>query len=120
MKHASYHVLRVGLGITFLWIGILIIQNPLSWFENLLPWPQNLLDGWAIYIMYIIASMDLLIGLLLLVDIMLWLVALIGALHLITALFATGITALTVHDITLIAALIAVFLESKGPSKYLG
>lgn len=119
MKHASYHVLRVGLGITFLWIGILIIQNPTSWSSYLLPWSKDLLDGWAIPIMYVIAGFDLLIGLLLLLDALLWLVAIVGILHLIVALLATGITALTVHDITLIAALIAIYLESKGPSKYL-
>lgn len=118
MKHASYHILRVGLGITFLWIGILIIQNPAAWFDYLLPWSKNLLDGWAINIMYLIASSDLLIGLLLLVDAMLWLVTIIGILHLLAALLATGITALTVHDITLIAALIAVYIEGKNTNRY--
>lgn len=118
MKHASYHILRIGLGITFLWIGILIIQNPSAWFNYLLPWSKSLLDGWATHIMYVIAGLDLLIGLLLLVDTMIWLVALIGILHLFMALLATGITALTVHDIALIAALIAIYLEAKNTSRY--
>jgi hypothetical protein len=31
MIKTSFHILRVGLAITFLWIGVLIFKNPESW-----------------------------------------------------------------------------------------
>ncbi|MCC6643374.1 DoxX family membrane protein [Candidatus Peregrinibacteria bacterium] len=117
MKHYSYHILRVGLGITFLWIGILILQNPALWFSSMLPWAQNAFGQFQHPIMYAVAGLDLLVGLLLLVDAFLWLVALIGIIHLITALVASGINATTVHDLALIAALMTIYLESKS-NKY--
>jgi uncharacterized membrane protein YkgB len=31
MKKTSYHILRVGVAITFLWIGVLIFKQPEAW-----------------------------------------------------------------------------------------
>ena len=31
MNRTSFHILRVGLAVTFLWIGILILKNPEAW-----------------------------------------------------------------------------------------
>jgi len=43
MKKTSFHFLRVGLAITFLWIGILIFKNPEAWGGYLEPWAVGLL-----------------------------------------------------------------------------
>ncbi len=43
MSKASFHILRVGLAVTFLWIGVLIFKQPEAWMGYLQPWVVKLL-----------------------------------------------------------------------------
>lgn len=112
MKKTSFHVLRVGLAITFLWIGILILKNPEAWSGYLQPWAAGLLPIPISQAMLGTAILDIIIGALLLVDFLTWLAALVGAIHLVIVLTVSGITDITVRDIGLLVATLALMIDS--------
>lgn len=107
MKTSAFHILRVGVAITFLWIGILILRDPEAWGLYIQPWAEGLLPLPLKEIMIGTALFDIVIGALLLIGVLTWLAALIGALHLALVLAVSGINPITVRDIGLLAAAIA-------------
>ena len=102
MTKTSFHILRIGLAITFLWIGVLIFRNPESWGGYLQPWAQKLLPFPLEQAMMGTAILDILIGFFLLIGVLTWLAALAGAIHLIVVLTVSGINEITVRDIGLL------------------
>lgn len=104
--------MRVGLAITFLWIGILIFRAPETWGGYLQPWAAGLLPLPLDQAMKGTAFLDIAIGIFLLIDWKTWLAALVAAVHLIIVLATSGITDITVRDIGLLAAAIAIMVES--------
>mgnify|MGYP001558659262 CR=1 FL=1 len=112
MKKTSFHFLRVGLAITFLWIGILIFKNPESWGGYLQPWVYELLPIPLEQAMIGTAILDIIIGTFLLVDFLPWLAALVGAIHLVIVLTVSGITDITVRDIGLLVGALALMIDS--------
>jgi uncharacterized membrane protein YphA (DoxX/SURF4 family) len=112
MTKTSFHILRVGVAITFLWIGILIFKNPESWGGYLQPWAAGLLPLPLEKAMIGTAILDILIGFFLLIDFLTWLAAFFGTIHLIIVLAVSGITDITVRDIGLLAAIIVLLIDS--------
>ena len=112
MKKTPFHFLRVGLAITFLWIGILIFKNPEAWGGYLQPWATGLLPIPLAQAMIGTAILDIAIGIFLLADIFTWLAALFGAAHLVVILMVSGITDITVRDIGLLAGTLALMIDS--------
>jgi uncharacterized membrane protein len=112
MKKTSFHFLRVGLAITFLWIGVLIFKNPEAWGGYLQPWAAGLLPIPLTQAMIGTAILDIIIGLFLLFDFVPWLAAFVGAVHLIVVLTVSGITDITVRDIGLLVAALALMIDS--------
>lgn len=112
MQQLPYHVLRVGLAITFLWIGILIFRNPEAWSGYLQPWAAKLMPIPLTQAMMGTAILDIIIGFLLLINVLTWLVATIGAIHLVIVLFVSGINAITVRDIGLLAGALALAISA--------
>ncbi len=118
MNKTSFHILRVGLAVTFLWIGILIFKQPEAWGGYLAPWAFNLLPVSLPQAMMGTAILDIAIGVLLLFDSLVWLAALIGTIHLIIVLTVSGITDITVRDIGILAATVALMVDSL-PEKFI-
>jgi uncharacterized membrane protein YphA (DoxX/SURF4 family) len=112
MKNSTYHIVRVGLGITFLWIGILIFRDPIAWGGFLRPWASDLLTVPLEQAMIGTAVLDFLIGFFLIVDYFTWIAATLGAVHLVIVLTVSGIDEVTVRDIGLLAAAIALIPAS--------
>lgn len=112
MEKTSFHILRVGLAITFLWIGVLIFKQPEVWSGYLQPWAAELLPVPVAQAMIGTAVLDIVIGVLLLLDFLTWLGATLGAVHVIVVLVSSGITDITVRDIGLLAAAAAVAIDS--------
>ena len=112
MNRISFHLLRVGLAITFLWIGILIFKNPEAWSGYLQPWAIELMPIPLPQAMIGTAILDIIIGALLLIDVFTWLAALVGAIHLIIVLAVSGITDITVRDIGLLVGGLALMIDS--------
>lgn len=115
MKQTSSNILRVGLAITFLWIGILILKNPEAWGGYLQPWAANLLVVPLKTVMIGTAILDITIGFFLLIGVFTWLAALVASGHLLIVLIVSGINVITVRDIGLLAATIALFVNSFSP-----
>ncbi|MBI2635725.1 DoxX family membrane protein [Candidatus Peregrinibacteria bacterium] len=111
MKASSSTILRVGVGITFLWIGILIYRAPDDWAALIQPWAAHLIPGSMRAAMLQTAVLDIVIGLLLVIGMWTWLGALLASLHWIVVLITVGITEITSRDIGLLAASIALMLE---------
>ena len=112
MKKTSFHFLRVGLAITFLWIGVLIFKNPEAWGGYLQPWAAGLLPIPLEQAMIGTAILDIMIGVFLLIDFLPWLAALIGAIHILIVLTVSGITDITVRDIGLLVGALALMIDS--------
>jgi len=112
MNKASFHILRVGLAITFLWIGLLILKDPVAWSGYIGPWLLPYLPVGAKEIMLTTAFFDIIVGLWLLLDYKLWIPAGLATLHLGTVIIVAGINAITVRDIGLFAASLALLFET--------
>ena len=112
MKRISFHILRIGLAITFLWIGILILKNPEAWGGYLRPWAAGLLPIPLAQAMMGTAILDIAIGAFLLINFLPWLAASVGAIHLAVILIVSGITDITVRDIGLLAGILALIIDS--------
>jgi len=112
MKKTSFHFLRVGLAITFLWIGVLIFKNPEAWGGYLQPWAAGLLPVPLAQALIGTAILDITIGALLLIDVLTWLAALVGAIHIVIVLTVSGITDITVRDIGLLVAALALMIDA--------
>lgn len=112
MSKASFHILRVGLAITFLWIGILIFKQPEAWTGYVRPWVSELLPISIEHALASVAVLDILIGIFFLFDSFVWIAALIGSIHLVIVLAVSGITNITVRDIAILAGVIVLTLES--------
>ncbi|HEX9664498.1 MAG TPA: hypothetical protein VGA49_01610 [Patescibacteria group bacterium] len=111
MKQFSLLILRIGLAITFIWIGVLIFRQPEAWGGYLQPWAANLLPIPIKEAMLGVAVLDIFIGILILSRPVAWLAALIGSFHLLTVLIGSGINDVTVRDIGLLAGMLAIVAD---------
>src|SRR3989344_3145261 len=118
MSKTSFHILRVGLAITFLWIGVLILKQPEAWGGYLQPWVAGLLPIPIERAMIGTAVFDILVGIMLLVDWLPWLAAILAGGHLLIVLAVSGITDITVRDIGLLAGAIAILADSWPKKNY--
>lgn len=112
MTKTSFHILRVGTAITFLWIGILILKNPDAWGGFIQPWAMKLLPASVHDMMVGTAYLDLIIGFFLLIDTFVWVAAFLGAGHMLVVLTVSGINDVTVRDIAILAGCIAIFANT--------
>lgn len=112
MNKTSFHILRVGLAITFLWIGVLILKEPGAWAGYMAPWAVKLLPLPVEEMMRGTAILDILIGALLLLGVGVWVASLVAALHLAVVLVVSGITDITVRDIGLLTGSLALMIET--------
>jgi len=105
-KPNPMHILRVGIGITFLWIGVLILQDPIAWSGFIRPWVRDFLILPVEQTMQLTGVYDLVVGALLIFSVrrwMVWLGALLGSAHMIVVLAVAGIDPVTVRDIAVLA-----------------
>ncbi len=119
MNKKAFDLLRFGLAITFIWIGVLIFISPLAWAGYIQPWALKLIPGSIEFVMQQTAILDIAIGLLLIIRPVVWLGALLGALHLVIVLVTTGVTEITVRDVGLLFAAVALLIES-FPNRWIG
>lgn len=112
MKGYSFNILRVGIGITFLWIGVLIFAAPEAWGRLLHPWAAGLLPVPLKEAMIGTAIFDILVGFFLLVDVGTWFWSLMALSHLGLVITVVGITPGTARDIGLTAGALALLFET--------
>lgn len=112
MRKSGFHILRVGIAITFLWIGVLILKDPIGWSGYIQPWAQKLLPVSPQEIMIVTAFYDLAVGVFLLIDTFTWVAALAAIIHLATVLIVSGINQVTIRDVGLFSASLALFADT--------
>ena len=112
VNKTSFHILRVGVAITFLWIGVLIFKSPETWEGYMQPWAVNLLPIPIREALLSTAVLDIAVGVFLLIDSFTWIAATIGALHIVSVIVVSGITDITVRDLGLLAAAIALAIDA--------
>lgn len=112
MQRLSLLLLRTGLAVTFLWVGVLILGDITTWAHPILPWAKRLLTigGSLKPVMQLTAALDLLIGLALVLNMGTWIAALVGAVMLLAALIVTGASGTVAANAGLLGAALAVFL----------
>ncbi|OGZ65721.1 MAG: hypothetical protein A3D34_03440 [Candidatus Staskawiczbacteria bacterium RIFCSPHIGHO2_02_FULL_33_16] len=99
------------MSITFIWIGILILKDPQAWGGYVQPWVVKMLPVSVEQALLSTAILDILIGILFLIDWFSWVAGIVATLHLAVVLTVSGITDITVRDIGLLAATIVIMLE---------
>lgn len=109
MQKLPFHILRIGMGATFLWIGILIVQNPEGFSTMIRPWAVSLLPISPVTLLEGTGFFDIAVGLLLLLNFQTKVASFLAALHLFSVLLVSGINAVTVRDIGLLAGTVALF-----------
>ncbi len=112
MNKLAFHILRIGLAITFIWIGFMIWQTPDAWSGYMQPWAVKLMPIPIGEAMMGTAVLDIILGLVLLSNYFVWIAALVATIHLIIILIVSGITDITVRDIGLVAATLALCIDS--------
>lgn len=116
MRLSAYHILRVGMGITFAWLGILIIQNPENFAGLVEPWARNIMPMGMNQVMTFTGAFDIIIGIWLISAIRIWIPAALAALHLLAVLIVTtgGIDSVIIRDIGLFAASLALAIDARN------
>ncbi len=114
MKIKGITFLRLGLGVTFLWIGVKIFQDPRAWASFLQDWVVKLLPVSPVTLMKFTSYLDVGLGLLLILGQFVKLTAAVCVVQLIAILVSSGITDITVRDIGLLGASLALFFDTRG------
>lgn len=101
-------ILRIGLAITFAWIGFMILQEPLAWGSYVQPWAEALLPMPLEQMMITTGYLDIGIGILFLIPPVAFVAGILGAFHIATVLITSGVNEGTVRDFAILGACIAV------------
>lgn len=112
MQKLPFNLLRIGLAIVFIWVGVFIIQDPHGWGSMIQPWALKLIPGSLDQVMISTGTLDILIGIFMLFNIWTWLAAFVGAVHLLIVLVTVGVNVITVRDIGLLFATLALMAAS--------
>lgn len=112
MKKYSPAVLRIGLGIVFLWFGLSQIKSPGEWIVFLPSW-ISFLGIPATTFVYMNGIFEIVLGFFMLLGLYVRFSALLLSLHLFGIAFAVGYNAIAVRDFGLAVATFAVFLNGR-------
>lgn len=113
MNNLASHILRVGLGITFIVIGFVVWAAPEGWAGFLQPWARNFMPSDIVSTMKSTAALDVILGVWLLVNRVAWLPALIASAHLLIILITTTAMGVIIErDLGLLAAALALFFQT--------
>lgn len=112
MKNYAMAAIRIGLAITFLWIGVLIYREPETWGGFIQPWAAALLPVPLKTAMIGAAILDIAIGFFLLLNWFVFWASLLAFSHIALVLAVAGIDSITVRDIGLAGAALGLLLDS--------
>lgn len=115
MNSRALLVLRIGLGITFVWIGTLIVQEPESWAGLIRTELTGFIPMDPATMMLETGIFDIIIGLMLIFGIWLWIAGLLAGLHMLIVVATIYVSDVTARDFGIMAASFAVMLSSPMP-----
>ncbi len=116
MNRFAKYLLQIGLAITFFVIGMMILQDPEGWGALIQPWALKLVPGSVVDAMRQTAYVDMGLGILFLIGPVAWIAALVGSVHIVIVLVTVGVNTITIRDIGLLAATIALCIETTPAS----
>ena len=113
MANHAYHILRLGLGVTFVILGFQILSAPLAWAGFMQPWAQGMIPGDLAQFMKTTAIIDIVIGAWLILGFKVWIPALLGSLHIAGVLLTTtgNLDSLIARDIGLLGGTLALLFD---------
>src|SRR3989344_3151506 len=118
MGNFSYHILRLGLAVTFIWIGVMILRDPAGWAGFLNPWAFELAERVLPFsignALKATAILDIALGGLLLFNIFTRVAAFLAAADIAVILITSGIDGVTVRDIGLLGAALALIFFARS------
>lgn len=117
-RSVGYHFLRLGLAITFVWVGIFILRDPAGWGGFIKPWAREFLPADLVGFMRANGIFNIAVGSLLGLGIWVRLVSILAVLHLVGGLVASGIDAVTVRDIGLLGGALALAFWPVGRGRW--
>ncbi|MEK7519589.1 MAG: hypothetical protein AAB565_02310 [Patescibacteria group bacterium] len=117
MQNLPFHILRIGIGLTFVWIGFLILKNPESWAGLIQSWVISLLSISPLNLIWGVGVFDIAIGSFLLLNYQVKIASFLAALHLFLILLVSGINTITVRNIGLLAGSLALLLSNFSQKK---
>ena len=100
------------MGITFVWIGFLIVQDPEAWTFYINKTIAQLLPVSLVDIMRVTGVVDIVIGVFLVLNRVVWIASAAAALHLFGVMVVSGVGPITVRDIGLFAAAVTLCIQS--------
>lgn len=115
MNNRALLVLRVTLGITFVWIGTLIVREPESWAGLIRTEIADLMPIDPATMMFEAGIGDIVIGVMLILGIFPWIAGLLAGLHMLGVVLTIYTGDTTARDIGLMGAGFAVMLASPMP-----
>jgi uncharacterized membrane protein YphA (DoxX/SURF4 family) len=115
MTSRALLVLRIGLGITFIWIGTLIVQDPAGWAGLIRSDVSGFMIGDPTITMRATGIFDILLGLMFIFGVWLWLMGLIGAIHMLIVIATIYLGDSTARDVGILGGCLAVTLSSPMP-----
>ncbi|MEK7084496.1 MAG: DoxX family membrane protein [Patescibacteria group bacterium] len=119
MERTGFHLLRFFIGITFVWIGILILQDPIGWSGYLEPWARNLLILPIEMTMMITGVFDVVVGVLFLLNLFVRWAGFLGALHIVVVLATSGLNEATIRDIGILGGTLALAFSAHLYKRFL-
>ena len=110
----SYLVLRIALAAVFFWFGVHKFLQPEYWLNAWIPtWTIALVENIGIgatQFVYLNGILEILIGLSLLTGVLIKFFSLLGVVILLCIIIFIGISEVTIRDLGLLGALLALFL----------
>lgn len=104
-------ILRIGLFLTFIWVGYLVLREPLVWGSYINKWVLEFIPLDIKRFMMITGIVDILIGVSFLHRRTVFLASVFGSLHLASILLVSGVNEATVRDIGLLGGTISIFIK---------
>lgn len=113
MNSLAVHILRIGLGATFILIGFSVWAAPEAWGSFVQPWALAFLPKDIASFMKSTAIVDMFLGVWMLVNRGTWIAALVASLHVLVILITTTTMGVIIErDVAIFAATLALFLDT--------
>jgi len=107
----SWLVLRIGLSITFIWVGYMIITAPLVWGSYISSWVLPFIPIELTQFMITTGIFDIIVGFGFLFNRTVFWSSVFGAIHLAGILIVSGINEATVRDIGLLGGTVSLLIK---------
>ena len=108
-------VIRIGLAVVFLWIGIDTLLHPIVWLAWVPQWLLNIIPFSPTMFMYIHGSIEALLGLMLLVGFLTRKVSAVAAVMLAAIIVILGFNDLAARDFAILTIAVALSLVKEHP-----